>query len=179
MGQQQTLEDRTAEILEAVAQSAKSRFIRHLGLMAARTESPIEELFLGGLIHCSKSLSFNHTKIIYGELNTSGLKDGIHIFIQAVVGPYRADFFACAVEEEAIVLRVIAECDGHDFHERTKEQATRDKKRDRYFAKNNIRVLRYTGSEVWRDPIDCAYEFLGVLENALGGRPWDAEDFDG
>ena len=54
------------------------------------------------------------------------------------------------------------ECDGHDFHERTKAQAAHDKTRDRALQARGLKVLRYTGSEIWADPFGCA---LDVLEH--------------
>lgn len=47
-----------------------------------------------------------------------------------------------------VVLAI--ECDGHDFHEKTKEQARRDKSRDRLLMANGIHTIRFTGSEVFR-----------------------------
>ncbi|MCP4343287.1 MAG: DUF559 domain-containing protein [Desulfobulbaceae bacterium] len=49
------------------------------------------------------------------------------------------------------VANIVVEIDGHDFHERTKEQAKRDKERDRYFTKAGYKVYRYTGSEVFQN----------------------------
>lgn len=50
---------------------------------------------------------------------------------------------------------VLIECDGHDFHERTKEQAARDRQRDRELQAAGYVVLRFTGSELWRDAAVC------------------------
>jgi very-short-patch-repair endonuclease len=47
---------------------------------------------------------------------------------------------------------VVAELDGHDFHDRTREQAIRDRKRDRDMAYAGWRVVRFTGSEVYANP---------------------------
>lgn len=52
--------------------------------------------------------------------------------------------------------RLIVECDGHDFHERTKDQAARDRSRDRSAQMDGIPVFRFTGSELWRDAWGCA-----------------------
>lgn len=52
----------------------------------------------------------------------------------------------------------VVECDGHDFHERTKEQARRDRSRDRRLQEHGFRVFRFTGSELYRDPYGCAQE---------------------
>jgi hypothetical protein len=56
--------------------------------------------------------------------------------------------------------KLIVECDGHDFHERTKEQAARDRERDRSFQNQGIEVFRFTGSELWRDPLGCADQVI-------------------
>jgi very-short-patch-repair endonuclease len=60
----------------------------------------------------------------------------------------------------------VVECDGHDFHERTKEQAASDKARDRALQALGMRVLRFTGSEIWSDPLVCAREALAVTYRA-------------
>lgn len=65
-------------------------------------------------------------------------------------------------------IRVCIECDGHDFHERTKEQAARDKKRDRELATAGWTVLRFTGSEIWKDPSSCVEQVMELIGN-LGG----------
>lgn len=44
------------------------------------------------------------------------------------------------------------ELDGHDFHERTKEQSQRDKSGDRALTLDGWTVLRFTGSEIFADP---------------------------
>lgn len=51
-------------------------------------------------------------------------------------------------------MNFIVECDGHDYHERTKQQASRDKKRDRDFMGIGLKTFRYTGSEIYNDSID-------------------------
>lgn len=60
---------------------------------------------------------------------------------------------------------IIIECDGHDYHERTKEQAARDKARDRELQQTGNPVLRFTGSEIYRDSYACAkqvYTFISA-----------------
>lgn len=57
----------------------------------------------------------------------------------------------------------MVECDGHAFHEKTKEQAKRDKKRDRFFQEKNIIILHYTGSEIWNNVFECAEQAISTL----------------
>jgi very-short-patch-repair endonuclease len=52
-------------------------------------------------------------------------------------------------------MRLAVEVDGHEFHEKTKDQAARDKRRDRELQQEGWNVFRFTGSEVWRVPFGC------------------------
>lgn len=56
------------------------------------------------------------------------------------------------VSNDETPAAVAVELDGHDFHERTKEQASRDKKRDRSLLSKGWTTIRFTGSDVVRDP---------------------------
>lgn len=53
---------------------------------------------------------------------------------------------------------IAVELDGHDFHEKTKEQAQNDKEKDRFLQSHGYLVARFTGSEVYRDPQKCSNE---------------------
>ncbi len=119
-----------------------------------RCGSPIEELFLAALILCGDFCwrSSNPPDVGFWRDQMVTLQQ------QVPIGAYRVDFLI-AGQRAAVV-----ELDGHDFHERTKEQAERDKKRDRVLQATGLAVLRFTGSEVWRDPLGAArsvYEFAG------------------
>ena len=83
---------------------------------------------------------------------------------------YRADFMVTLERQEdqqvlqnAVHARVVVEIDGHDYHERTKEQAKRDRLRDRMLTQAGYVVFRYTGSEIYNDPELPAEEVEGLL----------------
>lgn len=82
---------------------------------------------------------------------------------------YRLDFFAEITMRPGTpsvsYVRAAVECDGHDFHERTKEQAARDRKRDRDLQAAGYLILRFTGSEIARDPSAVAREIAGAINN--------------
>ena len=61
------------------------------------------------------------------------------------------------------------ECDGHNYHERTAEQAQHDKSRDRALVALGWTILRFTGSEINRFPRRCAIECLRTI-HAIAGR---------
>ncbi len=79
---------------------------------------------------------------------------------------YRVDF-GLFVYAEGKELKLAIECDGHDFHEKTKEQAAHDKKRDRAITAEGYRMFRFTGSEIWRDALGCADEVCKVASDWL------------
>lgn len=81
---------------------------------------------------------------------------GVKLEQQWPVGNYRLDFAAIGTDKIAI------EIDGHNYHERTKEQAQHDKSRDRYLVECGWRVLRFTGSEVFKDAAACVRQIERV-----------------
>lgn len=62
---------------------------------------------------------------------------------------------------------VFIEIDGHEFHEKTKQQVTHDKARERVISSHADRVLRFSGSEVYNDPLGCAHQALRALEEVF------------
>jgi very-short-patch-repair endonuclease len=84
---------------------------------------------------------------------------------QVQCGSHRVDFlFIGYCFDEALAI-VAVECDGHDFHEKNKFQAARDKSRDRDLALMGIHVMRFTGSEIHRDAARCVKQVFEFLVN--------------
>lgn len=83
------------------------------------------------------------------------------LFNQIKIDKYRIDFLIvkyCWSEKKHKYLAI--ECDGHDFHERTKEQAKKDRSKDRKLQELGFTVFRFTGSEIWADPMACANQIM-------------------
>lgn len=135
-------------------------------------ESPIEEVLAVWLLYRLRfDFELAHCQVFFGEalskiwpLEFTG--DGIGIYQQASVDRYRVDFLICGVVGEKVAW-VVVECDGHDFHERTKEQAKRDRSRDRWMTLHDITVLRFTGAEIYENAESCAAQVSSMLEKAL------------
>lgn len=79
---------------------------------------------------------------------------------------YRVDFLLDCFGNNKNVSCVV-ECDGHDYHEKTKEQAKRDKQRDRNLTKDGHKVIRFTGSEIYKNPMHCAREVINIIKEEL------------
>ena len=166
--------DKLRSLIKQGADEAALRYEERLGVFLDCCESPIEKLLLAALFSDHDTHEFN--VVFMGDLGHPSrfLKgETIYVYQQASVGEYRADFLIhdCSVPLEVGEPRWIAvECDGHDFHEKTKEQARRDKRRDRFFQSQGIRVLRFAGSEIWASPEDCAEEVFRNLATNDGFR---------
>ncbi|MBS6461651.1 MAG: DUF559 domain-containing protein [Clostridium sp.] len=83
---------------------------------------------------------------------------------QREIEKYRVDFFFIIPHEQGIII----ECDGHDFHEKTKEQAKYDKQRDRFLMSKGYKVLHFTGSEIYNDFDKIRSEIYDFLKNEWG-----------
>ena len=63
-----------------------------------------------------------------------------------------------AVRKRGLKVRAVAiELDGHEFHERTKEQVAYRNQRDRWLLANSWVVLHFSGSELHRQPVECVF----------------------
>jgi very-short-patch-repair endonuclease len=144
-------------------------------------DSEIEKLFFLAILFRIRFGSTEYSDILVPadpdmekRLLADTVEAGTTLFIrpQAHVGDYRVDFLITAMNLHASVAsqrvwrRLVVECDGHQFHERTKEQAAKDRSRDRWLTSKDFDVYRFTGSELWRDPWACAEQ---VLDWALKG----------
>lgn len=131
------------------------------------TQSPIEDMMLGGLVWMRLDWAFlPRVDPFQGphEHKDFGPAQGLEYWItpQAKISGYSVDFLVW-FRLKNIVAGVAIECDGHAFHEKTKEQAASDKKRDRAIVTAGFPVLRFTGSEIFRDTLGC----VGQVKNTL------------
>lgn len=132
--------------------------------------SPIERILLSAMVqrfwHYRFGISFG------GEtnLNSFACDEVVKIIPQAPIDRFRVDFLIEFPTDDGKCSRVIVECDGHDFHEKTKEQAAKDKSRDRALKMLGYDVLRFAGSEIWADPTKCAMEVEDCLRVRSGFR---------
>lgn len=142
------------------------------GIFNCGVKSPIEARLVGALLWLGMDWAgFPEADLVGGPNDHAelwGPRDELRFYItpQAGIGKYRADFllwFSIGRHHGGVIV----ECDGHDFHERTKEQAARDKRRDRDLLAAGYPVMRFTGSEIYKDPIGCAEQVRGPLTEVL------------
>ena len=91
------------------------------------------------------------------------------------VDQYRLDF--AVIGGCVSTWRIAVECDGHNYHERTKEQAAHDRRRDRHLQRHGWHVMRFTGSEIFRDVRGCVAEVLALAADLQGKSERDLSNW--
>lgn len=137
------------------------------------TESPIEEMLYLELLKINERLKKSP------HLSFSGDNANIEIETQKSFHSfwgkrdYRLDI-EVVVEDLRLPLstgyvthKFAIECDGHDFHEKTKEQAANDRRRERVLMINGYHVIRFTGSEIFDNAKACASEAFEIIERRV------------
>lgn len=81
---------------------------------------------------------------------------------QVKVGKYRLDF-GIPIDKIGIEL------DGHAYHS-TKKQREGDAVRQRFLESQGWKIIRFTGTEVYRDPGKCVDGAMGLIEMYRGKR---------
>lgn len=115
-------------------------------------KSPIEEIIAG-------------LSLLISTDNLPGISRSIkcNFECQKNIGKYIVDFLWTVENPKDCIKHLVIECDGHEFHEKTKAQAAHDKKRDRWLTNNGYPILRFTGSEIWNEHDNCMMDIVDGL----------------
>lgn len=157
-----------------------AEMFRHSGLrpyrdeqpeLVSRCESPIERVMAYAILGLSSKfpgrlLPFGFTNEEEGYFRLGRGQSKVIVGSQVGIGSSRVDFAVLAqVMRWREPLRLVIECDGHEFHEKTKEQIAADKARERRLVAMGYYVLRFSGAEIWNDPWGCASDLVETLNH--------------
>lgn len=159
-----TAESLPDRVREAYVELITSWAMDWIGQLLDACESPIEQLLCLELSLATLTVplvvKYDKKRTVYLAVFPQDTK-------RTPTATYRVDFRVVLTHDECEYVALV-ECDGHEFHERTKEQAGRDKARDRDLQAHGYAVLRFTGSEIWADPRACADEVVNLLLKRAG-----------
>lgn len=167
--------NRTEEKIEEVLESVKESYCLPLtGLIENYTNSPIETLFLLHLLNYLDPFVIDSRKDGDGYIDyissSQGSHGGVwHIEPQFEIQKYLIVDFVILFPQYS-KLKIVIECDGHDFHEKTKEQVKKDKQRDRTLTKLGFKILRFSGSEIYNNPKNCVMEIEELVLASMAGK---------
>lgn len=120
-------------------------------------ESPVEQMLTVALYDTLRGRAHPDSKQLWAPLEDYPDYAGIFTVvvelqktIDIVSAQYRVDFLVHLTRyylghERPKWGHLVVEVDGHDFHDRTKEQAPSDRKRDRTLLFEGMNVMRFTG----------------------------------
>lgn len=149
---QAQVNEATALLTEMIRQDWPRRL--HSEPRMASCESPIEAIFLIWWQTWAKLIAYACAPNKMPSINELTLVPQYEIEVPG--RRYRVDF-------ALIERRVAIELDGHEFHERTKEQVAARNRRDRDLQVAGWRVLHISGSELLYSQGEC---IMSVLEAA-------------
>jgi len=126
-------------------------------------ESPIEAAF-AAWFWAANSVDMNLSTLSLLPQQTVQLSSGKTCRFDFAV-TFTGDV-AIEAEKRGVAQPLIAiELDGHDFHERTKEQVAERNQRDRDAQADGWAILHFSGSELYRDPLACVRSVTALAES--------------
>jgi very-short-patch-repair endonuclease len=164
------IEQTCADDYNALSDKAKEALRRHCVLhemkmidYVSKINSPIEQL-LAVELQLYQSLYSDWFKRYDEYANIDEIATQRVVVVNGI--KYRVDFMARCYANDKLHFFAI-ECDGHEFHEKTKEQVRKDKQRERALLTQGITVIRFSGSEIWNDAAGCAKEAYEIMEQVI------------
>jgi very-short-patch-repair endonuclease len=176
--------DLTRKQIADVRDCARSLFNADICVIAAvldrtKFESPIEAVFL---------MWFEFLFLYAGQLRDHAFVARAQHTVTVDGERFRPDFvivpgdplMAALGEAVGCEMKIAVELDGHDFHERTKEQVAYRNRRDRVLQRHGWTVLHISGSELVRTQVEalrevwlCATSQMTKLREAVA-KEWGA-----
>jgi len=138
-----------------------------VNLFSKHCRSPIEKRFLVAMARAHILRCRAHEDRVYvAAPNCRVVIDGLAYLADFCVlfGAYPSDRDG----ENAYHGLLAVEVDGHEFHERTKEQAAKDRSRDLAMLAAGVLVARFTGAQVYADAEGCAERAFEVVDAWFG-----------
>jgi hypothetical protein len=155
---------RAYAFMQTKLERMRSDFIR---AATQQCGSPIEQIMLAALTW--ERYGYETKPPVIWDLTSALEKPQADVVIapQYQADKHRIDiglFINLVANEE---IKIAIECDGHDFHERTKQQAARDKARNGDLQIAGWRLLRFTGSQIWNHHGWCADRVVQLAKTEI------------
>ena len=123
-------------------------------------ESPIEKMLLAALEIKAMQYEDSYEVSIWTQYDSFPIDK-----------KYRADFYIridngpwhCLYGKKLKEAELLIECDGHQFHEKTKAQVKYRNERDLELKKAGYDILHFSGSQIYNEPMKCADEIFNYL----------------
>ena len=140
----------------------ESKFYSAFIQYAATSHEAVCEFYEYSLSPSSKGKE-NYIDLVIKNDNDQAPASGyFSLWPQHPAGRYFIDFALLGLIDTWRVS-IAVEIDGHEFHEKTKEQVARDKRRDSDLSALGFVVLRFSGAEIYHNPAGCVHERIKLV----------------
>jgi very-short-patch-repair endonuclease len=143
----------------------------------AMCDSPIEQMMMASLLFGDWRPFKTIPAVILAPGQRVVPKGDFIVAPQYKMGAYRLDFLIIGKDDFGNQKWVNVECDGEEHHHTSIAQYEADRERDKYMRAWNIDVIRFHGSEIWKEPAACAHEAATVLIDWLRGQQLQQQAF--
>lgn len=133
-------------------------------------KSPIEQIFLTAFnIYCAENAMDNIHDYIYLCPQYEIICNNKRYFADFL---YESDdflnenFFDNNIKNKD--LKLIIECDGYEFHQKTKEQVQKDNEREYNLKMAGYEILRFSGTQIYNNPFKCAEDTYNYIIKRIG-----------
>ncbi|WP_079709949.1 hypothetical protein [Paraliobacillus ryukyuensis] len=152
------------KVIERISMHIESKYLDILTSLE-HCESPIEKIFA---LEIDRELNNSKLQQIPFVTMWTPQKE-IKIFTGSNnEQKYRLDFLIEVHNmQQDSQIGFAVECDGHEFHEKSKKQVAKDKKRDRDLLKAGIIPIRFSGSEILNEPMKVSRETVQIIEKYI------------
>lgn len=124
--------------------------LKHADFWAGMTESPIEAAFVLWWV-CYEGVYVPQVSL---KTQVTVEAEGRVYRVDIALSPSaKSDSMLKDLADHLMCPRIAVELDGHDFHERTRQQVTQRNQRDRSLESAGWKVLHFSGSEFNTDPL--------------------------
>lgn len=120
-------------------------------------ESPIEQLLSIQL----SSIGLERINLYNPFINVIQIEK--QKIIECGGNKYRVDFLIPVWYRNQGGKMFVIECDGYEFHQKTKEQVENDNIRQRNLQKEGYEVIRFSGTEIYHNSYNCALEIKRII----------------
>lgn len=120
-------------------------------------ESPIEQLLAIEL----ESLKLENIYIYNPYIDVISINK--QEIVETKNKKYRVDFLIPVIYKNQENITFIIECDGYEFHQKTKKQVEKDNIRQRDLQEAGYEIIRFSGTEIYNRPAKCALEIKNII----------------
>ena len=151
--------------IEKIPDEIGMRFVRYLevGLeICSECESPIEKILYSAfdIVNYFRHDEFPEDVFVgvYPQFEIDGNGK-----------TYRTDFLLEVIDKNNpnFDCYIVVECDGHEFHQKTKQQVKRDNEREMALKMLGYDVLRFSGTQIYENPMKCANDIYDYVLSKL------------